>query len=136
MNETDEAVTTDEILYFVYGNTKDTNIELAYESFQNYSASTYGTLNLTLDVVADSTNRIADDSDDVVMVWTTDNSEILRLGTKASGDRTNTAPTWANSNANVGAVQADTGGATIPRLVVDHGVAAVAIITGQLIWFE
>ncbi len=58
-----------------------------------------------------------------------------RFGTKGSSDRASTTPAWANSNANVGAVMADTGGATIPRLVVDHGVAGAPDIA-QLIWFQ
>jgi len=74
-----------EILRVNNGNTKDTNIVLDYVAGDTNST----TVNLNLDIVADSTSDLNDNVDDLNMSWGISATEFNRLGVTADTEETN-----------------------------------------------
>ena len=98
-----------EIARINYGNTKDTNLVLQTRAYVNGSGWTSTqTLNLTLDVIGDSTNDLEDERDDLQMHWGLGavNGSIASLGDTVSSEEADELE-WGYANLTIGTKDED-----------------------------
>ena len=103
--EVNTATLAQEIVRINYGNTKDTNIVL--DTGSNSQPGTQ-TLNLTLDIIGDSTNDLGDGVDDLDILWGlgVDNGTITSLGDTVSSEEADEL-SWGYANLTIGTKDED-----------------------------
>ncbi len=93
------------VAYIQYSGTKDTNMVLRNGQGTGATGAT-PSINLTFDIVADSTNDLADDVDDINTQWTLSNEEFNRLGATQSSEEAAEVQ-WGNANTSIGTKDSD-----------------------------